>query len=500
MNEKEKYYIEEKCEDIEKLLSLDVLKKGNWVFRGQSNAEWSLEPSLFRHLKDNNIPEDNWVYCETLMIEEFKRYGFKYLKNPPEPANHLEWLSIIQHWGGKTRLLDFTSNIFTAVYFACNELEKLTDSAIWCINLDKLYEHRLRFLSGCDGYEKMVEDYFISNGLYTTEWDNTTLGMIHYQPLYKNDRMYSQDGLFLIPLHIKLSFEENLKFQLTKDGSNKFDKSAIIKIKIPNDKRFEFMEKIMDTGISGKSLFPDLSGVAAYSNFHIVKNKDEDSKSIINKLNAKIKNDIKYYVEKYGYFNKKVADSYHKLGLLMREKSPIPTILYLETAIEIYHKIYHQVESIHKHDKDLKLQYAFALTACGAAINENIEDLIKEKKYSTPQEACESAILKLEEAKNFYCEHYEKDIAYKENHYGKDNGLYINAKHHLGKAYYNMSAFINKKEYLEMAKEELEYVYQYKEIFSFLFGIEDLLNNINNELNQINKTGIPTNVGTISTH
>ena len=40
------------------------------------------------------------------------------------PANRLEWLALMQHYGTPTRLLDFTRSPYVACYFALEELPR----------------------------------------------------------------------------------------------------------------------------------------------------------------------------------------------------------------------------------------------------------------------------------------------------------------------------------------------------------------------------------------
>ena len=70
-------------------------------FRGQSNSNWSLEPSINRSQK-----------CEKTQIDKY----YKEYKN----NNLFQTLARIQHGESGTRFLDFTKNPLVALYFACN--------------------------------------------------------------------------------------------------------------------------------------------------------------------------------------------------------------------------------------------------------------------------------------------------------------------------------------------------------------------------------------------
>jgi hypothetical protein len=81
------------------------------IFRGQAD-EWDLLPRLFRA---GQKPQE-FEAIEDKLLAEFKARS-PYLL-PSTPSDKLDWLSLAQHHGLPTRLLDWSSNPLIALFFA----------------------------------------------------------------------------------------------------------------------------------------------------------------------------------------------------------------------------------------------------------------------------------------------------------------------------------------------------------------------------------------------
>jgi hypothetical protein len=97
-----------------------------WAFRGQSQAYGTLVPS-FQRIFGQKRSVGAAEIIERDLIRTFRvHYGRLQGRTSDMPAPDLiregydlRCLSVMQHYGVPTRLLDWTSNFWTAVYFAC---------------------------------------------------------------------------------------------------------------------------------------------------------------------------------------------------------------------------------------------------------------------------------------------------------------------------------------------------------------------------------------------
>lgn len=117
---------------------LDSTFLSNFYFRGQADAEWDLSSSLERMVK--SLYQREYYFdiprrYEVEMLEEFKRKYPLYEKHRiPAEEDNIEWLSIMQHYGTCTRLVDATESIYVALFMATQTPFSNSDAAIWAIN------------------------------------------------------------------------------------------------------------------------------------------------------------------------------------------------------------------------------------------------------------------------------------------------------------------------------------------------------------------------------
>src|SRR6266481_6164593 len=107
----------------------------DWIFRGHREACWGLESTLERCLVARfGIPFSDLRSIEKSLIRSFQRGAHIYIADPPAQDDTLEWMSLMQHFGAPTRLLDWTYSFYVAVFFAVENAFPDKPCAIWAIN------------------------------------------------------------------------------------------------------------------------------------------------------------------------------------------------------------------------------------------------------------------------------------------------------------------------------------------------------------------------------
>jgi hypothetical protein len=84
------------------------------IFRGQTK-DWKLLPRLFRHREDVRI--DVLRNLESWLLEQFRNSPYLL---PSLPEKEFDRISLAQHYGLDTRLLDWSRNPLMGLFFAVN--------------------------------------------------------------------------------------------------------------------------------------------------------------------------------------------------------------------------------------------------------------------------------------------------------------------------------------------------------------------------------------------
>jgi hypothetical protein len=120
-----------KITKIEQVIKIGTEITGSW-FRGHPKTYNNLTPRIFRDIyRDENYLKFRPNY-EMIAIERFKQVAPSLYSNVPGRDNDLEWLTLMQHHGTPTRLLDWTENILIALYFVVKDFAE-DDGEMWVL-------------------------------------------------------------------------------------------------------------------------------------------------------------------------------------------------------------------------------------------------------------------------------------------------------------------------------------------------------------------------------
>ncbi len=144
----------------------------------------------------------------------------------------LEMLTLMQHYGLPTRLIDFSLSPYVAAYFACRQSTE--EGAIYVIDTNKLT------LGTQEGYGPRHE-----NGYTVSDKPNTALFM---KPDAKDLRVRAQQACFVIQGHISHELEPQF---------------ISAKVLIPAYVAMEFLAQLRARDIDEARLFPNFDALAA---------------------------------------------------------------------------------------------------------------------------------------------------------------------------------------------------------------------------------------------
>ena len=204
------------------------------LFRGQREDK-PLLPKLARIKLSQSLLE-----AEQSMMDAFKRRSVPYLRYRPE--TEWDWLAVAQHYGMPTRLLDWSANPLTALWFAVqypaakSERKENQNGVVWVLKPEAHY------------FANTTLDINIKKILHTQI----------YTPRHIASRIVSQLGWFTLhassivdPYFLPLEESESYKKSLTK-------------ILISGDSFAELRISLNGCGINNSSVYPGLEGLCKY--------------------------------------------------------------------------------------------------------------------------------------------------------------------------------------------------------------------------------------------
>lgn len=273
-------------------------------FRGHSKASYKLLPVLYRdpfifHDSEENpykpkkgdivfLNEGGYKgFSAKRLLKSFKEEYQKKSNVLYQPQDDFEWLCLMQHYGIPTRLLDWSTNAFTALFFALKGAKKtnhhkMNRPAAPDVGTEKEFDGAVVFvilpkqINAMNIHSKKPIDSVLALSEYPTLINQAIFPHDSSKAFFRSPicvssqkfdfRILAQQGVFI--LFGKSNFELDYLLEM---------KTLIHKIFIPKYALFEMSNDLQNLGITTNTIFPDLDKSAI-----IAKNRlNKDAEKII---------------------------------------------------------------------------------------------------------------------------------------------------------------------------------------------------------------------------
>ncbi|SFK47322.1 FRG domain-containing protein [Lysobacter sp. cf310] len=199
------------------------------LFRGQAK-QGNLLPGVAR-----KNPKRDTTKEERQILQQLALQGASLLNGAGE--TELDRLIYAQHYGLKTRLLDWTSNPLAALWFACSDRCE-GDVYVYSMEADDLLEK--------DVYSK---DPFVIAKTRVI------------QPRMNNQRITAQSGWFTLHRYSKTSSS------FVALDKNPQARKYLSEYRVPAKFRLSIIHSLDRHGVNASTLFPDIGGLCAHLNW-----------------------------------------------------------------------------------------------------------------------------------------------------------------------------------------------------------------------------------------
>jgi hypothetical protein len=224
------------------------------AFRGLSDASHRLHTTLVRL-------NEKYAVLERHLLRNFRKYAHR---DVVERDSLWHWLSVAQHHGLPTRLLDWSYSPFVSLHFATANLELFeVNGAVWSINYELAHEDvpepLLKELrkEGAHTFTAEILSRAVSS---LDEFDalRDKPFLLFFEPPSIDDRIVNQFALFSI-----MSRASALV-----DDWAEMNPELCRKIIIPASLKWEVRDKLDQANITERVLFPGLDGLTSWLRRH----------------------------------------------------------------------------------------------------------------------------------------------------------------------------------------------------------------------------------------
>jgi hypothetical protein len=228
--------------------------RSQYAFRGLSDARYPLNTALVRL-------GGPYARLETHLLRNFRKYAHREVGDGDSVWH---WLSVAQHHGLPTRLMDWTYSPLVAMHFAtCNTARYDVDGVIWAVHYGRVHQ----LLPGAlrDRLEMEGSDVFTVEMLSQVVQSLPDLGglaeetfLLFLEPPSMDDRIVNQYALFSILSDCSVHLDDWLRAH----------DDLHYRIIIPAHLKWEIRDKLDQANVTERVLFPGLDGLSCWLRRH----------------------------------------------------------------------------------------------------------------------------------------------------------------------------------------------------------------------------------------
>lgn len=228
--------------------------RSRFAFRGLSDSSYRLETTLIRL-------GGQYAELERHMLRNFKKYAHR---SVVERDSLWHWLSLAQHHGLPTRLLDWTYSPFIAMHFATANIDKFdTDGVIWAVNYVKAHEmlpRKIKEKLEKEGANVLTVELLLGeiNSLHELDALARDKVAIFFEPPSIDDRIVNQYAFCSVMSDPCMILDDWLKAYPT----------IARRIIIPAALKWEIRDKLDQANVNERVLFPGLDGLSRWLKRH----------------------------------------------------------------------------------------------------------------------------------------------------------------------------------------------------------------------------------------
>lgn len=250
--------------------------RGKFAYRGVVDSSWDMRTSLMRL-------SGPYETLERHLIRNFRKYAHR---DVVDRDSFWYWLSVAQHHGLPTRLLDWTYSPFVALHFATDDLEKMdVAGTIWVVDVPSAHRtlpSRLRTMLSREGAAVFTVDMLFSLERRTSQTSRDPTGVtepsktqlvrnleefdklsdeefsLFFEPPSMDDRIVNQFALFSVISNPRRTMDSWLENSQT----------VFKKVMVPAELKWQIRDKLDQANITERVIYPGLDGLSRWLKRH----------------------------------------------------------------------------------------------------------------------------------------------------------------------------------------------------------------------------------------